>query len=71
MPEIMTYKGYQGSVRYNEVDKEFYGKVSVCHRSPLRMYTGLTKEELKKAFESIVDKSIEVGILKEGNHECT
>jgi predicted HicB family RNase H-like nuclease len=53
MSDVMTYKGYIGSVRYSEEDEVFYGKIAAIN--DLIMFEGTSVKDLKKAFYEAVD----------------
>jgi predicted HicB family RNase H-like nuclease len=53
MKDTMTYKGYAGSVHYNDEDRVLYGKLE-CIRS-LISYEGTDVDSLRCAFEEAVD----------------
>lgn len=57
MNDVMTYKGYIGSVRYSEEDEIFHGKIEAIN--DLIMYEGMSVKELKKAFHEAVDDYLE------------
>lgn len=50
---MMIYKGYFGSVHYNDQDQVFYGKIEFIRA--LASYEGTDVKSLKRAFESAVD----------------
>lgn len=54
----LTYKGYYGSVEYDETSNELTGKV-LGLRNTLVLYEGNTIEELKKDFQDAVDDYLE------------
>lgn len=49
----MTYKGYLGSVAYNEKDQVFFGKIEGING--LVNYEGESVKEITKAFHEAVD----------------
>ena len=53
----MKYRGYIGSVKYDESDNMLYGEILNVKDSI--SYEGETLEELKKAFETEVDRYVE------------
>jgi predicted HicB family RNase H-like nuclease len=53
MKDAMTYKGYTGSVHYNDDDRVFYGRVEFLRS--LISYEGTDVESLRNAFEEAVD----------------
>ncbi len=57
MKDMMQYKGYYGSVHYNDEDQVFFGKVE--HIKSLISYEGDTARTIKKAFEEAVDDYLE------------
>lgn len=57
MKDMMTHKGYIGSVRYSEDDEVFYGKLEGV--DALVTYEGQSVKELKKAFHEAVDDYVE------------
>ena len=54
MSDCMHYKGYIGSVEYNEQDNILFGKLLGI--SDLVMYEGDSIESLKKDFQETVDE---------------
>jgi predicted HicB family RNase H-like nuclease len=48
MSNILTYKGYTGSVEYSSEDEVFYGKIEFITDTVL--YEGSSVEEFKKCF---------------------
>lgn len=57
MANTMEYNGYIGSVRYDDNDEIFYGKLEFITDSIL--YHGSTVAELKTMFREAVDEYIE------------
>ena len=57
MQDSMEYKGYFGSVLYNDDDKVFYGKLEVIRA--LVSYEGADVSSLRVAFEEAVDDYLE------------
>ena len=55
---MMTYKGYFGSVHYNDEDKVFYGKLEFIRA--LVSYEGIDVASLRKAFEEAVDDYLDL-----------
>lgn len=53
MRDTMEYKGYYGSVHYNDDDEIFYGKVEFI--KSLINYEGTNVKSLRKAFTEAVD----------------
>ncbi len=53
MSELITYKGYQGTVHYSAEDEVFYGKVHGIN--DLVSFEGCSVDELKSAFQEAVD----------------
>jgi predicted HicB family RNase H-like nuclease len=60
MSNILSYKGYTGSVEYSEEDEIFYGKIEFITDSVL--YEGSSVEELKRNFQEAVEDYIEACI---------
>lgn len=58
MKDMMTYKGYFGSVHYNDEDKVFYGKLEFIRA--LVSYEGIDVASLRKAFEEAVDDYLDL-----------
>ena len=57
MRNIMTYRGYTGTVEWSEEDKTFYGKVVGIRQ--LLLYEGKTIDELRDDFHVFVDEYIQ------------
>lgn len=57
MSDVITYKGYIGSVRFSEEDEVFHGRIEAIN--DLIMYEGTSVKELKKAFHEAVDDYLE------------
>jgi len=57
MANTMEYKGYIGSVNYDDDDSIFHGKLEFINDSIL--FEGSTVEELKTMFHEAVDEYIE------------
>jgi len=53
MKDMMTYKGYFGSVHYDDDDRVFYGKLEFIRA--LVSYEGTDVFSLRTAFEEAVD----------------
>jgi predicted HicB family RNase H-like nuclease len=56
MKDVMTYKGFIGSVHYAAEDRVFYGKVEGI--SDLISFEGRAVDELEKGFHYMVDEHI-------------
>ena len=54
----LKYKGYSGTVEYNEEDNCLFGKVIGMNKNSIT-YEGTTEEELKTDFEAGVDLYLE------------
>ena len=54
----LRYKGYVGSIDYDEEGNYFYGHVLGLHRDGIS-YEGTTAEELKKDFQDGIDDYLE------------
>lgn len=65
--EVISYKGYTGSIEYSDMDKRYYGKV--LYISSLISYEGNNLVELKKDFYEAIDDYLqscnEEGVLPE------
>ena len=57
MNDVMTYKGYIGSVHYSEEDEVFHGKIEAIN--DLIMFEGTSVKELKEEFHEAVDDYLE------------
>lgn len=57
MKDVVTYRGYIGSVRYSAEDEIFYGKIEAIN--DLILFEGHSVQEIKKAFHDAVDDYIE------------
>ena len=55
--ETLKYRGYIGSVKYDESDNMLYGEILNVKDSIA--YEGETLEELQSAFETEVDRYVE------------
>ena len=53
MKDMMTYKGYWGSVHFNDEDNVFYGRVEFVRA--LVSYEGTDVVSLREAFQEAVD----------------
>ena len=53
MKDMMTYKGYTGSVHYDDDDRIFYGTIKFIRN--LVIYKGTDVDSLRSAFEEAVD----------------
>ena len=58
MKDMMSYKGYYGSVHYSDEDRVFHGKIEFIRS--LVSYEGSDVETLRKAFEEAVDDYLEL-----------
>ncbi len=58
MKDLMTYKGYYGSVHYNDEDRVFFGKLEFIRS--LVNFEGTNVESLKNAFEEAVEDYLEL-----------
>jgi predicted HicB family RNase H-like nuclease len=58
MKDMLEYKGYFGSVHYNDEDGVFYGKVEFIRS--LISYEGHDVPSLKASFQEAVDDYLEV-----------
>ena len=56
--DFLKYKGYKGSVEYNEKDNCLFGRVQGMSKD-LILYEGATLEELRADFEAGVDDYLE------------
>jgi predicted HicB family RNase H-like nuclease len=56
MNDVLTYKGYTGSVHFSSDDNVFFGKVEGI--ADLITFEGETVQELKDAFRYMVDEHI-------------
>lgn len=56
MKDVLTYKGFIGSVHFNASDRVFFGKVEGIN--DLVTFEGTTVDELENAFKSMVDEHI-------------
>ncbi|MEN6620089.1 MAG: type II toxin-antitoxin system HicB family antitoxin [Smithella sp.] len=67
MKDMMQYKGYFGSVHYNDDDKVFYGKLEFIRA--LVSYEGTDVQSLRKAFEEAVDDYLDFCAVNGKNPE--
>ena len=58
MKDMMSYKGYYGSVHYSDEDRVFHGKIEFIRS--LVTYEGRDVKGLRKAFENAVDDYLEL-----------
>ncbi len=58
MKDMMSYKGYYGSVHYSDEDRVFHGKIEFIRS--LISYEGRDVKSLRKAFEDAVDDYLEL-----------
>ena len=58
MKDMMTHKGYFGSVSYDDEDRIFYGKIEFIRA--LVSYEGTDVTSLRKAFEEAVKDYLEM-----------
>jgi len=65
MKDMMEYKGYYGSVHFDEEEKTFYGKVEFV--KALISYEATTAKKFRKAFENAVDDYLD--LCRERNAE--
>jgi predicted HicB family RNase H-like nuclease len=56
MKNILTYKGFIGTVNFNSEDRLFYGKIEGIN--DLITFEGTTVDELESAFKYMVDQHI-------------
>lgn len=63
MKDMLTYKGYVGSVHYSDEDLTFFGKVEFIRS--LISYEGTDVESLRRAFKEAVDDYLD-GCAEEG-----
>ncbi len=57
MKDVITYRGYMGSVHYSAGDEVFYGKIEAIN--DLILFEGRSVQEIKKAFHEAVDDYLE------------
>jgi len=65
MKDMMTYKGYHGSVHYNDEDRIFHGKIEFIRS--LVSYEGTDVKSLRMGFEEAVNDYLE--LCEEENRE--
>jgi predicted HicB family RNase H-like nuclease len=58
MKDMMTHRGYYGSVGYDDEDRIFYGKIEFIRA--LVSYEGTDVTSLRKAFEEAVEDYLEM-----------
>ena len=58
MKDMMSYRGYYGSVHYSDEDRVFHGKLEFIRS--LVTYEGGDVESLRKAFEEAIDDYLEL-----------
>lgn len=58
MKDMMSYKGYCGSVHYNDEDRIFHGKIEFIRATV--SYEGEDVKGLRRAFEEAVDDYLEL-----------
>jgi predicted HicB family RNase H-like nuclease len=56
MKDVLTYKGFIGSVHYNSKDRVFFGKIEGIN--DLVTFEGTTVDELENGFRFMVDEHI-------------
>jgi predicted HicB family RNase H-like nuclease len=56
--KCMEYKGYRGSVEYDEKNNEYFGEVKGIISELL--YKGKDEEELRNNFEDVIDEYLEM-----------
>jgi len=57
MKDVMTYKGFIGSVHFSADDRLFFGKVEGIN--DLISFEGATVDELEEGFKYMIDRHIE------------
>ncbi|MFH1575123.1 MAG: type II toxin-antitoxin system HicB family antitoxin [Acidobacteriota bacterium] len=57
MKDMMTHRGYAGSVHYSDEDRIFFGKIEFIRN--LISYEGTDVDSLRQAFEESVDDYLE------------
>ena len=65
MKDMMDYKGYYGSVNYNDQDQVFYGKIELIR--DLVSYEGTDVRTLRQSFKDTVDDYL--GLCREQGRE--
>jgi predicted HicB family RNase H-like nuclease len=63
MKDVLTYKGFIGSVHYNSKDRVFFGKIEGIN--DLVTFEGTTVDNLENGFKFMVDEHIK-DCLEEG-----
>ena len=58
MKNLMNYKGYLGSVNYNDEEKIFYGRIEYIRS--LVSYEGRDVDSLRNSFQEAVDDYLEL-----------
>jgi len=58
MKDMMTYKGYCGSVHYDDDERIFFGKIEFIRA--LASYEATNAKQLRKAFEEAVNDYLEL-----------
>ena len=58
MKDMMTYKGYYGSVHYNDDDRIFHGKIEFIRS--LISYEGADVKSLRIGFEEAIEDYLEL-----------
>ena len=58
MKDVMTYKGYYGSVHYNDEDQIFHGKLEFIRA--LVNYEGTDVKTVRQSFEDAIDDYLEL-----------
>jgi len=56
MKDVLTYKGFIGSVHYHDEEKIYFGSIEGIN--DLVIFEGATIEELKHGFQFMVDEHI-------------
>jgi len=60
MKDVLTYKGFIGSVHFSTDDRVFYGKIEGIN--DLVTFEGTTVDQLESAFKSMVEeRELETG----------
>ena len=60
MKDVITYKGFIGSVHFSTDDRVFYGKIEGIN--DLVTFEGTTVDQLESAFKSMVEeRELETG----------
>ena len=57
MKDVLTHKGFIGSVHFSTDDQVFFGKIEGIN--DLVTFEGTTVDELENAFKSMVDEHIQ------------